>query len=415
MSNHLAIATVTAVLQRMLQTGVADDVSGALVTTLRPDTPGSGMPDVGVNIFLYQASPNPAWRNADLRTRRPKENLIKHAQAGLDLYYLLSFYGNEQELEPQRLLGSAIRTLVDQPILTPEIIRSVTESSSFRFLAGSTLDEQVQMVQFIPVPMTSEELSRIWSIFFQMPYILSFAFQATAVLIEGEKAGRSPLPVRSRQFYAMPNRPFIEKIEQSGEISQAITLNSILNIRGKQLHSEQTKIRIGNAKITPKTIDETEIKLDFTTLLSLEISHLKAGVQSLQIIHLAAESLNTNFQPRIESNAIPFILCATIKIEEIANLEDLGDEYYTGSLTIRTDLRVEVKQRVFLLLNGISDQNSYSYIFPAQKRSRITHLLEFIIQKVQPGTYLARVQIDGAESPLTVENDRYSGPLVTIP
>ena len=41
MSNHLAIATVTATLQRLLQSAIQGDVEGARVTTVRPDAIGT--------------------------------------------------------------------------------------------------------------------------------------------------------------------------------------------------------------------------------------------------------------------------------------------------------------------------------------------------------------------------------------
>ena len=37
------------------------------------------------------------------------------------------------------------------------------------------------------------------------------------------------------------------------------------------------------------------------------------------------------------------------------------------------------------------------------------------IQGVPPGTYLVRVQIDGAESLLTVTGNLFTGPTVTLP
>ncbi|MEL7038222.1 MAG: DUF4255 domain-containing protein [Cyanobacteria bacterium J06592_8] len=415
MSNYLAIATVTAILQQMLQAGIANDVPGARVTTIRPDNAGSGVPDTGINIFLYQASPNPAWRNADLRTRRPKDNLIKQAQAGLDLYYILTFYGNEQELEPQRLLGSALQTIVDQPIITPEIISQVINSSSFPFLVASTLDQQVQLVQFIPLPMTTEELSRLWSIFFQIPYSLSFGFQATAVLIEGRKPGKVPLPVRLPQFYVVPNQPLIEQIETLDGINQPITANSRLKIRGKQLSGGQTQIQIGAARVIPQEIDDTEISLQISALSSQHFNSLRAGVQGLQVVHFIQDRLMTNSNQTLESNVMPLILRPTITInhQEI-DLEEIEDDFYWGEIQIQVDLRVGFKQRAFLLLNGISDQNSLSYIFPAKRRNRNSHTLTFSLENVKLGDYLVRVQIDGAESILTVDNNRYSGPILHV-
>jgi hypothetical protein len=57
-SNYLAIATVTATLQRILQSSVQADVDGVRVTTVQPGQIGKGTPETGLNLFLYQVSRN---------------------------------------------------------------------------------------------------------------------------------------------------------------------------------------------------------------------------------------------------------------------------------------------------------------------------------------------------------------------
>src|SRR5258706_13084265 len=108
MSNFLAIATVTAALSQILQAAVGPDVPGATVTTLRPNGSGNA-PATSVNIYLYQVMHNAALSNADLPTRRTGGDLMQRPVAALDLHYLLTCYGAEAQLEPQRLLGSAVR------------------------------------------------------------------------------------------------------------------------------------------------------------------------------------------------------------------------------------------------------------------------------------------------------------------
>ena len=114
MSNHLAIATVTASLRRMVQGVVSADVSGATVTTVRPTESGAGLPQTGVNIFLYQVVPNPDLRNLDLPTRRADGSVLQRPVAALDLFYLFSFYGDQSTLESQRLLGAVVRINIGQ-------------------------------------------------------------------------------------------------------------------------------------------------------------------------------------------------------------------------------------------------------------------------------------------------------------
>ena len=117
MSNHLAVATVTAALGELLRPAVKK-VSGADVSVERPDELPTENPNVGVNLFLYQVTPNAGYRNADLPTRRTNSSLVRRPQAALDLHYLLTFFGDESDLGPQRVLGSVVGVLHSRPLLT---------------------------------------------------------------------------------------------------------------------------------------------------------------------------------------------------------------------------------------------------------------------------------------------------------
>lgn len=422
MSNYLAIATVTATLQRIFQSAIQIDLPGARVTTVRPDASGGGTPEVGVNIYLYQVTPNPAWRNADLRSRRPKGDLIKQAQAGLDLYYILTFYGNEVELEPQRLLGSAVRTLVDYPILTPEIISATTNNPTYSFLATSTLAQQVERVTIVPSLMNTEELSKIWSVFFQCPYVLSFACQASAALIDGQKTSGRSLPIRGTQFYTTPRQPAIEQVVSEAGANQPIVGTSSLIIRGKQLRGENPQVRIGEAKVTPQEVTEKEIKLDLATLTIAEIDSLRAGIQSLQVLHPILKRNPAEPDRAIGSNVIPFVLSPTIAQVEVLEISDNGDELYSAEIRVQLDLTVGIGQRVMLFLNERSFDNPAAYIFAAKSREEERDLVIFAIEDVKPGEYLVRVQVDGAESLLEVDTEstsptyeQYISPMVVIP
>ncbi|MEM9538590.1 MAG: DUF4255 domain-containing protein [Cyanobacteria bacterium P01_E01_bin.42] len=415
MSNHLAIATVTAVLQKILLEEIREDLPGATVTTARPDRAGGSPPKAGINIYLYQATPNPAWRNADLRTRRPKGDLIKHGQAGLDLHYLLTFYGNELELEPQRLLGSTVRALVDRPIITPDAIRSTLAGSSWSFLRNSTLADQVQLVKFIPAMMTAEELSRIWSIFFQIPYSLSFAYQATAILIQGERAGKAALPVRTPQFGIAVSRPIVETVESFDKNNPTIFVNSKIKIQGREFRGDRISVQIGNISLTPDLVEDTEIHLQ----LSPDTEQLRSGVQSLQIVAdstIVPEKIdpdtNKILPPKTSrgiSNTFPIILCPQVEGEpriEREESEDGEEEFLTAIVNV--NILVSLEQRVFLLLNRTEDGTST--ILRSQRRDRDTRELHFRLRNLDPGNYLIRVQIDGAESPLISNSQGYSGP-----
>ncbi|MEM7715871.1 MAG: DUF4255 domain-containing protein [Cyanobacteria bacterium P01_A01_bin.68] len=455
MSNHLAIATVTATIQRIVQAAVQEDIDGTVVTTARPDNQDGGATQPRVNIYMYQATPNPAWRNSDLRTRRPKGELIKQAQAGLNLYYLMTFYGNDSELEPQRLLGSTLRTLVDQPILTPEMIQETVNSSRYSsYLRDSNLAEQVERVTITPTKMNTEELSKIWSVFFQTPYILSFAWQGSAVLIEGAKSGKRLLPVRAREFYSQPNQPMISQLIlednsnnrnlpdsnfeadsnivisgqnlsselTDGELAQLEQeLNSPIaevreNASKKPLSRIQPEIKIGEAKITPQNVTKTEMTLNLASLSNEERNLLRTGTQSLQIIYpLVPKRFPSEPTRIISSNILPFVLCPKVENVEVEALEDSENGFYSALVRVRVDLVVGIGQKVLLFLNERSIFSPAAYIFSANSRSQDTNDVVFTVRDVKRGEYLARVQIDGAESLLSVgENQKYVSPAVVI-
>ena len=95
MSNFLAIATVTAALKVALENALAVDTSGMSHDVIigRPDAIENNGNTAGVNIYLYQVTPNTAWRNADLPTRNAAGILVQRPRIALDLHYLLTFYG----------------------------------------------------------------------------------------------------------------------------------------------------------------------------------------------------------------------------------------------------------------------------------------------------------------------------------
>ncbi|NJL86319.1 MAG: DUF4255 domain-containing protein [Leptolyngbyaceae cyanobacterium SM1_1_3] len=135
---------------------------------------------------MYQIITNPALNNIDATPFRSRGNPVKR-QAALDLYYMLSFYGNDTELAPQRLLGSVVSTLNDYRMIPAAMIRDACEDSTLSFLQDSRLADQIQQLTVMPLDLNLEDLSKSWTVFFQTPYVLSVAYKVMVVLIEGEK------------------------------------------------------------------------------------------------------------------------------------------------------------------------------------------------------------------------------------
>jgi hypothetical protein len=209
MSNFLAPATVTAALQVMLNEGInAEPVAGIPGTpgvTVGPPNAVSSPDQPNVNIFLYQVIPNTHWRNHDLPTRNARGQLVQNPRAAIDMHYLLTFFGSEAELEPQRLMGSVVHLLNDVPVLTPPHIQAVFDSGNYPFLAESDLANEIERVKFTPIAYSLEELSKLWSVFVDTPYRLSIAYSASLVFVEAGQSMPTPLPVLERQVSAIPS------------------------------------------------------------------------------------------------------------------------------------------------------------------------------------------------------------------
>jgi hypothetical protein len=407
LSNFLAIATVTAALQSLLQGAVGADVPGATATIVRPDGSDNGLPGAGVNIYLYQVTPNSAWRNADLPTRTGDSRLIQRPRVALDLHYLLTFYGAEALLEPQRVLGSVARTLHAQPVLTrshiQETIEALTDDDPNHFLGDSNLAEEVELVKFMPLSLSLEELSKLWSVFFQTPYTLSMAYLATTVLIETDESPQRTLPVRVRNLTVTPFQQAVVKkvVADTGE-HDPVALDDAVVIQGERLAGAVRAIRVGAAELAPTVVSNREIRLVLTG------PDLRAGLQGVQVLYANGA----------ESNVVPLILRPRIAVDQ-ANVT-------ATALPIGLAPAVGRQQRVVLYLNEFdapADRAPRAYSLPAPANNGITDpaaastaSITFPIDNVESGAYLVRVQVAGAESLLVTDAaGRYNAPQVTIP
>lgn len=419
MSNYLAIAAVTATLQRILQVAVQEDVYGARVTTIRPNNIEGGPTETCVNIYLYMVTPNTAHRNIDTSTRRPKGELVKRTQAALDLQYLLSFHGNDTELEPQRMMGCVVRTLQEAFKITPEMIQDTLADPTLGFLAGADLADQMEPILIAPTDISVENLSKIWSVFYQTPYSLSATYKGSVIFIESEELGVRALPVRDRRPLAMPfSQIVVERVISQRGALEPIVADSTLLILGRSLDAPTTLVRIGGIEIAPQAVSDSQIIFPLT-LVPPRV--LRAGVQSLQVVH-PGPRLNVSGPYRgIESNLATFVLRPTINSMRVSNVQGGADNTRSADVTVEFDLIVNPGQIVVLILNEWSTDSSAAYMFKASAREEEVMELTIPVEKVEAGEYLVRVQVDGAESVLSYDTDPnsptfnwYISPRITI-
>jgi hypothetical protein len=429
MSNSLAIAAVTATLQRMLSSATGGltanlpaelpsslNLTSVSVTTRPPDKARTQI-DTGnqVNIYLYQAAPNATFRNMDMpRKVRPGETA--QPPVALTLHYLLSFYGNnDDETAAQILMGQTMRIFHDNAVLDQSAIRAA--------LGGNDLHEQLERVRLTQQPLPMDENSKLWTAL-QTQYRLSAAYQADVVLIESTRPPRTPPPVlrrgaddRGPSAVAGNNLPIIEEVRLPNRQSSAL-LGDELIIVGQNLDG-LSEVRF--TAINPRPTAAASISLPpsaaqaneegvTVTLPNDAAAHVawSAGFYTLAIV----VSRTVNGAPQSwSSNELPLSLAPRIETVAPANpvaRDGSGDVTLTLTFTPEVKLAVvdpttmRFDQQVALLL-GTARQIAPQPpppppAAPAPAPSSTgTLTFTFPVPDAEVGEYLIRLRVDGVD------------------
>lgn len=395
MSDYRAVAAVTATLQTMLQSAVTAAVPGAVVRTGRPEKNPSTTSPGEVNIFLYQVTPNAAFRNVELPVRRSDGSLIRPPMLALDLHFLLSFYGDDTKQIPQLLLGVVTSTMHTYPY--PRISDMPGHGGDDdNPLAGSGIEEQADRLRFAPMLLSHDDLSKLWSIFFQVPYALSAAYLCSVVMIEADLTPHPSLPIRRAELAARPDSlpPQIDRVSPQ---TLALTGEARITLSGSNLRADDV-VRFGDLEASPAS----------ATLTSLSVplpEGLPAGVQRVQVVRRISG---------VSSNVVVFVLQPAVTGEV---------RYQEDSLVVPVTPPVVAGQRVGALLNETgapADRAPRSYAFAVHGRVSGAEVT-VPAPGVEAGTYLVRVQVDGIASALSADVDprsptfdQYTGPKVVV-
>jgi hypothetical protein len=192
-SNHLAIAHVTAALGEIAHTAAKNAVPGTGLTFGRPETANASR---RVNVYLFQLVPNAARRNDELPARAGDGKLSGRPRAALDLHFLVSFHGKAEDLEPERMAGAVARELHTNPVL--DSLRLTDGATGHAALNQSDLDSAPDRIRVSPMLLSLEETSRLWSVLVQTPHVLSAAYEASMVMIDAVASAPAALPVLRR-------------------------------------------------------------------------------------------------------------------------------------------------------------------------------------------------------------------------
>ncbi|SES75074.1 DUF4255 domain-containing protein [Geodermatophilus poikilotrophus] len=396
MANHLAIATVTEALRLRLAGAIGAEVAGADVAARRPQaTDGDARSQV--TIFLYRITPNAALRNEDLPTRGSDPTEVRRRpRAAVDLHYLLSFSGDEEQLVPQRMLGTSLAALHSAPGLSRAELAAASQGEPW--LTESDLAEELESVHFSPGDLSLDDMSKVWSTFLQVPYRLSVAYGASVVLIEAPVATREPLPVQQGGVDAVAARqPVVDRVRPGGG-DAAAGAPSELEVLGRNLRGPSTAVRFDGGDPRPvTTVTDTRIVVP--------AAGLPAGVHVVQVVHRVAIGVPPLPHDAVESAGVSFVLrpAVTATFEPAAGP---SPDPAAGAVVVEFAPSLAAGQRVVLMLNEHLDPLpsgrtlGFHRLEPEAVPSAGATTLRFRRGTVPAGTYLVRVQVDGAESTL---------------
>jgi hypothetical protein len=422
MSSALALASVTAVLKDLLDNAVIDHSLSAAIggpVTVTALSPGQIKPNADgfisrqLNLFLYQVTPNRGWSNVALPSRDALGNRLTNPPLALDLYYLLTAYGNE-DLEAEILLGYAMQRFHETPVLTRDAIRTALAQpggpvggtgilpSTLGALSASDLADQVEQIKLTQYPLNVEEASKLWSAF-QTNYRPSVAYHISVVLVQSEGVVKSSLPVlrrgvedRGAVVQADTNSPFpaLFSVEPANNQLAAV-LGEELIIKGQRLDVGSVAVVIRNPRLaaplelTPlagMTAEEVRARLEINPVTDASV--FVAGVYTLSLV------LDRGTPQERTTNEVPFALAPRLPVPpapgDPPSIEAARGADGVVTVTVRCRPDVLPSQRVTLVVGETET--------PAQTRTTGTNTLTFRFRQLPAGEYNVRLRVDGVES-----------------
>ena len=418
MSTALAIAGVTAVLRDILNDGLINhNISGVLgstvtVSALPPDrmTQAGGADNTQINLFLHQVTPNLGWRNERLPSRDTTgSQRLSNPPLALDLHYLVSAYGAE-DLHAEILLGYAMQLFHENAVLSRAAINTALSPSpdvgadlplALRALADCGLADQVEHIRITPTMLNSEEMSRLWSAL-QAHYRPTAAYHVSVVLIESTHPARSPLPVLSRgvvdpltqrdrgvvvQPSLLPPLPTLQEVVPFGGQPVA-RMDETIDLSGFHLDGSNREVLLANERFG---VTEALAASNASAggLMQVSIPAARAADFPVGFYQVSASLVRPGEADARETNRLALVL-----VPQILGLplNVVRDGAGSAGFNINFQPQLRAGQTVSLLL-GQQEIAPQAFVAP-------TATLNFVIANAPVGDHLARLRIDGIDSPI---------------
>lgn len=408
MSNTQAIAVTSGVIEARIRALLKD--AGLEELSVTAKMPSGETPADGVYFQAYRVTPNPSLRGLDLPTRRADGSLSRKPRLAIDVDYAVSFVGDASEFEAEHLAALVLTDFHANAFLSPTEINEFVDAEDSP-LPDADLGDQLERVKLTLIPLSLEDLSRVWGLGNQSFYALTVAFSASIIILDAEVEPIASRPVVDPQVHVGAQAgPIVHSVRSSARPQAVVaidgTTTEALIIEGQNLAGSHTALQIGDSLVPVPiaAVSGTRIELPITAALGL-----RSGATSVSVVHqIDVDPPSGDLRMGASSNALPLVL-----LPEFADTSPtataVGDD---------VDIRVTVTpvpaddQDVTLLLDQVGGQTHAS----SQARVAEPGALVFRVEDVPTGTYLLRLRVDGA---VTIPSSSGSGaldtPAVTVP
>jgi hypothetical protein len=400
MSNTYAIAATTATMHDLLlkvrsplpgDPATDIELADTVVSTKPLDKARDPEGKNQLNIFLYQVAPDAQLRNTPAYGTGNGET-ARQPPVALKLYYLITAYGRQDDdTLAHRLLGRAMSLLQDRAVFLPADIQAA--------LPGNDLHRQVERVRVTPHGITTEELSKLWTVF-QTQYRISTAYEVSVVLIDSAQTRRTPLPVLRRGpldegVLVLPSTqspyPTLTDLtlptrQPGARLTSGASAGDTITLVGQGLSGGAVNVRLLSrwfptpfivAPLAGGTDSQVQIRLpDNQTDLPAGVYTVSVGVTRPGDSERVSNALSVPIVPRILSisPASPFAV----------------DGSGNATITLGVSPQAWVDQAVSLL---VGDRE-----FRAEPRTAKDGTLVFPLRPAPLGKHFLRVRVDGVDS-----------------
>jgi hypothetical protein len=336
-------------------------------------------------------------------------------------------------------MGLTLRTLHRKPVFSPTLVDQAiaqvqTTNSGLAFLNRSNLASSIEPIRLTPMGMNLEGLARVWSLFsFQSKFALALVYQASMLFVDADDLPRTALPVKIANVYVdAGGPPVIDSVFPTLDVTGPVKPGAALSIAGRGFGTTPSDVQV--------VLDGNEIPTTSVTptLITLALpAALPAGTHRLQVARprlmgsppephqgLLSNSAAIVLQPAVASSSVFFVFGDPSDPTDDLPPEIIdGVTVVSGHIQVTVTPPVEARQQVAILLNELqvtAGPTARAYTVPVAARDEASPPSTTVtaqFRRVVPGTYLVRVQVDGATSALDADpaTGRFATPFVPVP